>query len=261
MEAWQQFEDNCFNFLKKSYGSKCNLESLGKSDSTQPDIKIETPKSSFYAEVKKPNAQSGQFVLLPDEDEQKFIFSPRNKTAPNDFTDIITDYMNNDFNRFNSAGTAGQSLDIDINIFSQWIVNYYQSKGVKYFITKGSNYIIFPISEFDKYFDITAKYRIKRSGSSEPSIKYRLDVVNILKSKYGVLDTSVNGKKLYATGANSLSKVRFIMGDYEYYLAPKDGGLYEVRQLSNTYNMNVIFSIALKKGQDPSDLAVFESEM
>lgn len=259
--TWQQFEDNCFNFLNKSYGTKCNLRALGKSDSTQPDIRIQTLKSDFYIEVKEPNAQSGQFVLLPDADKQKFIFSSRNKTVPNEFTDIITDYMNNDFNRFNSAGTAGQSLDINKNIFSHWIVNYYQSKGVKYFITKGSNYIIFPISKFEKYFEITAKYRIKRSGSTEPSKKYQLDVTNILKSKYEVIDTNVNGKKLFVTGEDSLSKVRFMMGDYEYYLAPKGRNIYEVRQLSNTYNMNVIFSISLKMGQDPSDLAVFEREM
>lgn len=259
--TWQQFEDNCLNFLNKSYGNKCNLSALGKSDSTQPDIRIQTNKSTFYIEVKEPNAQSGQFVLLPDEVKKKFVFSPRNKTEQNEFTDIITDYMNRDFDRFNSAGTAGESLDINKKIFSQWIVDYYQSKGVKYFITKGSNYIIFPIAKFETYFDITAKYRIKRSGSSEPSKKYQPNVIKILKSEYGISNAVTDGKKLFVSGNSSLSKVRFIMGDYEYYLAPKDGNKYEVRQLSNTYNMNVIFSISLKKGQDPLDMIAFENEL
>jgi DNA (cytosine-5)-methyltransferase 1 len=259
--TWQQFEDDCLDFLTKSYGSRCKLSALGKSDSTQPDIKIQTHNSTFYVEVKEPNAQSGQFVLIPDENKKKFIFSPRNKTEPNEFTDIITSYMNTDFERFNEAGTAGQSLNIDQRVFSRWITNYYKTKGVKYFITKNTSYIIFPISKFETYFDITATYRIKRSGSSEPSKKYQNSVITILKTEYGVSDVIYIEKKLFVKGNHALSKVRFTMGNYEYYLAPTPGDMYEVRQLSNTYNMNVIFSIKLKKNQDASDLKAFESEM
>lgn len=71
MVTWQDFEKDCCNFLNREYGSKYKkLEALGGSDSTQPDIKITTNKSStFYIEVKKPIAQSGQFVLLPDEEK------------------------------------------------------------------------------------------------------------------------------------------------------------------------------------------------
>ena len=51
------------------------------------------------------------------------------------------------------------------------------------------------------------------------------------------------------------------MGDYTYYLSEQNSGDYEVRRLSNTYNMNVIFSIELIKTQDENDLEEFESDL
>ncbi len=261
MANWMQFESDCFDYLNHNYGGKCGFKAMGKADSTIPDILVSTSKNEFYIEVKEANAQSGQFVLLPDMDGKRFVFSPRNKTAENEFTSIITNYMNDDFERFNAAGTAGQGLDIDANIFYSWIEDYYASKGVRYFITKGHNYIIFPVSKFHNYFDVTAKYRIKRSGSSEPSVKYREGVLQILKNRYGVDDYEIKGKKLFVYGNRDMDKIRFILGDYEYYLAEKDSGKFEVRQLSNTYNMNVIFSISLKAPQNHEDLRRFENDL
>lgn len=261
MSTWEDFEIECTNYLNNYYGAYAKFVHQGGANSTIPDILVKTNDSkAFYIEVKLPQAQSGQFVLIPDNSSKKFIFSPRNKTEANEFTEIITEHMNNDFDRFNNAGTAGRNLDINKNIFGQWIVNYFKSKGVKYFITKDTDYIIFPTPQFGFYFDITATYRIKRSGSSEPSKKYQPMVVAQLQSEYEINNTVAKDKKLFVTGNSSLDKVRFIKGNYEYYLAPKGEDLYEVRQLSNTYNMNVIFSIILKKEQDPSDLKIFEGE-
>lgn len=262
MPKWENFEIECTNYLNNYYGDYAKFTHQGGANSTISDIFVETNDSNaFYIEVKASKAQSGQFVLIPDNGKKKFVFSPRNKTETNDFTKMITEHMNSDFDCFNNAGTVGQNLDIDNNIFGQWIVNYFKSKGVKYFITKDTDYIIFPTSKFETYFNITAKYRVKRSGSSEPSKKYQPIVVAELQSEYGVNNAVAKDKKLFVTGNSSLNKVRFIMGDYEYYLAPKDESIYEVRQLSNTYNMNVIFSISLQKGQDPLDLKTFETEI
>ena len=262
MSTWKDFEIQCTEYLNSCYGTHAKFTPQGGANSTVPDIYVKTNTgNSFYIEVKEPNAQSGQFVLLPDEINKKFVFTPRNKTAANELTDIITEHMNNNLDDFNSAGTAGYSLDIDKSIFGRWIVNYFNSKGVKYFISKDKNYVIFPTSKFESYFNITAKYRIKRSGSTEPSKKYQPLIIAELEEEYGVSSIDTIEKKLFATGDDSLNKVRFIMGDYEYYLAPKDDNIYEVRQLSNTYNMNVIFSISLKKEQDTIDLAIFESEL
>ena len=59
----------------------------------------------------------------------------------------------------------------------------------------------------------------------------------------------------------SIHKYRVIIGEYKYYLSKQSNNIYEVRCLSNTYNMNVIFSVQLKKEQDSSDLVMFESDL
>lgn len=74
--------------------------------------------------------------------------------------------MNNLFDEYLEAGTKGKEIVFDNcnNVFSTWIIDYYKNKGVKYFIT--NNYIILPIERFSDYFNVSAKYRVKRSGSS-----------------------------------------------------------------------------------------------
>lgn len=137
MSDWRQFELECVDYLKKQYGNF--FEHLGFSDSTTSDIKYNRGDKSFFIEAKMPQAQSGQFVLLPDLKNRKFIFSPRNK------------------------------------------------------------------SEMDKV-------------------------------KFSVIDS-----------------------DYMIRLVSDD--IYRIRKLSNTYNANVIFSIKLKREQEPSDLLEFESHL
>ena len=91
MSTWKDFEIQCTEYLNSCYGTYAKFTLQGGANSTVPDIYVKTNTgSSFYIEVKEPNAQSGQFVLLPDEINKKFVFSPRNKTAANEFTDIIT---------------------------------------------------------------------------------------------------------------------------------------------------------------------------
>lgn len=264
MEQWERFENDCYEYLQKKYAAVSNItfQHDGGSDSTVPDIAvIKNGQNQYYIEAKMSNAQSGQFVLLPDEGKRIFTFSPKNKSQPNFLTDIIIDHMNNNFDKFNNAGTTGENIDIDNSIFSQWIVDYYTRKNVSYFMTKGRNYIIFPIQEFKKYFDVTAKYRIKKSGSSEPAKKDVARILSVLKDNYGIKQSSVEGKKLFVYGDGNISKVRFVEGKYTYYLAPKSENRFEVRRLSNTYNMNVIFSISLKKEQDENDLKIFENDL
>ncbi|MCT7850829.1 MAG: hypothetical protein N4Q26_01805, partial [Lactobacillus iners] len=74
--------------------------------------------------------------------------------------------MNKYFEKYAHVDSIGQNIDIDPKIFNEWITNAYKDKGVKFMITKGKDYIIFPINQYGNYFFITAKYRIKKSGSS-----------------------------------------------------------------------------------------------
>lgn len=261
MPAWECFEDECTRYLNKCFGTYAKFTHKGGTNSTVPDILVETHVgNSFYIEVKESSAQSGQFVLLPDENNRRFVFSSRNKTESNLYTEMITEHMNNNFDRYIVAGTAGCSVDIDKCIFEQWIVNSLKAKGVKFIITKGKNYVIFPISRYGMYFDIDAKYRLKRSGSSEPSIKNRNDVINWLENESAVNEISIEEKKIYVKGNNSLDGKKFNINNFTYLIAPRAESSYEIRKLSNTSNMNVIFSINLIKEQYPVDLVTFKSE-
>lgn len=260
MRPGEAFEIECFEYLIEKYGDRFYRE--GGMDSTKSDIAvIKNNRTAFFIEAKDTAAQSGQFVLLPDEDAETFIFSPRNKSEPNEMTDIIIDYMNRDFDRFNSAGTAGESLDIDSDVFSDWIIQHYIDKDVKYVISYGNGYVILPIEKFDEYFDISAKYRIKKSGSGEPAKRDIPTVISTIFNTYPSAKFYEQGKKLFVDIPNRVSIQKFVLGNYTYYLSEQSSNAYEVRRLSNTYNMNVIFSIRLRRSQDIADLREFEANL
>lgn len=263
MRPGEQFELRCYEYLKKFYRTKETVFfHEGGMNSTKSDIAaIKNGRIDFYIEAKDALAQSGQFVLLPDEKKEGFVFSPRNHSNPNEMTDIIIDYMNSDFRRFNNAGTAGQSLELDTGVFADWIIEYYTDKNVKYVISFDRDYVIFPIRKFAQYFNITANYRIKKSGSKEPAKRDIPAIKQMIEEYYTTAKFSQEEKKLFVNISERVYKDRFVLGDYTYYLSEKNSGDYEVRRLSNTYHMNVIFSIELIKGQDEDDLEEFESDL
>ena len=138
MRPGEAFEIQCYEYLCRMYQLKeAKFVRKGGMDSTTSDIAVlKNRRVDYYIEAKDAAAQSGQFVLLPDKSTRQFIFSPRNHSEPNEMTKIIIDYMNADFDRFNNAGTAGQPLSIDQNVFSNWIIRHYKERNVKYFISK-----------------------------------------------------------------------------------------------------------------------------
>lgn len=263
MRPGEQFELRCYEYLKRHYKTKeTDFLREGGMDSTKSDIAvIKNGKIDFYIEAKDASAQSGQFVLLPDEEKEVFVFSPRNHSKPNEMTDIIINYMNNDFQHFNNAGTAGQTLNIDTGVFADWIIEHYKEKNVKYVISCDRDYVIFPIRKFERYFNIIANYRIKKSGSGEPAKKDIPAVKQIIKSYYTTARFYQEEKKLFVDLSEKNDKDKFVMGNYTYYLSERNSDNHEVRRLSNTYNMNVIFSIELIKTQDEKDLEEFESDL
>ena len=263
MRPGEQFELRCYNYLKKFYKTKeTDFYHVGGMDSTRSDIAVvKNGRIAFFIEVKDALAQSGQFVLLPDEDSEVFVFSPHNHSDPNEMTDIIISYMNRNFHRFNNAGTAGQALEIDTSVFADWIIQHYKNKNVRYVISCGRDFVIFPIRQFGKYFSILANYRIKKSGSGEPAKKDIPAVKQMLKYHYTSAKFTQEGKKLFVDISERVHKDRFVLGNYTYYLSEQGFGRCEVRRLSNTYNMNVIFSIELIKPQDENDLYEFEAAL
>lgn len=244
MTNWIDFEIECTDYLNKSFGAYARFIHQGGSDSTIPDILVETNHgNSFYIDAKHCPAQCGQFVLLPNISSQKFEYSRKNISKLNTFAQKIIEHMNKQFDEFREAGTTGKDIimENDSSIFSNWIIQTYKEKKTKFFIT--NNYTILPIERFCDYFDVTAKYRIKRSGSGNVG-KIRLSLVlNYIKSHdYAITGSQITGEKLFVTSNRNLHKLRFILEKYEYMFSQRENQ-YEVRKLSNTYNANVIFSI------------------
>lgn len=257
MSTWEQFEIDCTRFLMEQFGEYATFIHQGRSDSTVPDIKVTTKKNKqFYIESKHSPAQCGQFVLLPNVETRKFEYSRLNSTEINKFSQVIINHMNNNFEEFKEAGTAGKNIEFDNcqNVFNDWIVKTYKDKGVKFFIT--NNNVILPIEEFAEYFDVSAKYRIKRSGSSSVGSGNIDKVTEYLKSTFSNIELKTTYDKIFIYTNDNLHNQRFIIGRNEFMISKRENN-FEVRKLSNTFNANVIFSIELKTNKGGISIADF----
>ena len=83
----------------------------------------------------------------------------------------------------------------------------YEKKDVEYFIT--NNYRIFKLNEIADNFNITAKYRVKRSGSTHVGSARMNGVKKYIADNFGITDTRTDGKKLFARTNRDIDKVRF----------------------------------------------------
>lgn len=257
MSTWEQFEIDCTRFLMEQFGEYATFIHQGRSDSTVPDIKVTTKKNKqFYIEAKHSPAQCGQFVLLPNVETRQFEYSRLNSTEINEFSQVIVDYMNNNFEEFKEAGTAGKNIEFDNcqNVFNNWIIKTYKDKGVKFFIT--NNNVILPIEEFAEYFNVSAKYRIKRSGSSSVGSGNVDKVTEYLKSTFSNIELTTTYDKVFIYTNDNLHNQRFIIGRNEFMISKRENN-FEVRKLSNTFNANVIFSIELKTNKEGISIADF----
>lgn len=251
MSVWEKFETECVEYLNRTFGAYASFEGKGGSDSTVSDIKVSqlatNPGKQFYIEAKHCPAQCGQFVLLPNLRTRTFEYSRLNATKINPYSMAIIEYMNGFFEEYKEAGTAGKDINIENGpaIFASWIIQAYKDKGAKLIIT--NNKVILPVESFSRYFNVTATYRIKRSGSSSVG-RGRMKVVSdYLKKNYPITSILSDKDKLFVTSDRYLHNRRFIIDGTEYMISMRDNR-YEIRRLSNTFNANVIFSIDLKSG-------------
>lgn len=247
MAFWKNFEIDCTAYLNNTFRDYATFTHQGGEDSTVPDILVETQSGkSFYIEAKHCPAQCGQFVLLPNWDTRTFEYSHQNANHINKYSKMIMDYMNHSFDKYIESGTAGKDIDMDNNsqFFSNWIIQTYQDKAVKFIIT--NDYTIVPLERFLNYFDVTGKYRIKRSGSRNVGKSCIGLVIDYISTHdYIINDTRIEGDKLFVSSSQNIHDQRFILHGIEYMFSLR-GHEYELRKLSNTYNANVIFSIRKK---------------
>lgn len=250
MSNWQDFEIECTDYLNNTFGDYATFYHEGGSDSTISDIRVKTNTNRvFYMDAKHCPAQCGQFVLLPNISTRTFEYSPLNANRINDHANKIIHFMNGDFDKFREAGTAGKDINMQNGpkIFADWIIQTYKEKGARLFIT--NDFKVVDIDDFSECFNVSAKYRIKRSGSGSVG-KSRLSAVSTyIKDHYHAISSiKADGNKLFVTSSLDLHNERFVYCGYEYMISDR-GSAYEVRKLSNTYNANVIFSIDLKSNK------------
>lgn len=258
MPNWLDFEKECERYLNATYANGCvSFEGKGGHDATQLDISVlKNGLNDFYVEAKMPNSQCGQFVLLQDLENKKFIFSPRNDSDEQDAMKII-EHMNENFDLYRD----GHALKIDPDAEYRWVMKHYHDNGARFFITKNqSSFMIFPVTKLANYFSIDATYRIKGSGSASVPARSRRSVIDLLRLEDPDAKTWVEDKHLCVRSDKLAARTTLIDGDNRYYVSPtENAGVFRIRKLSHTRNMNVIFSISLKPEvrQNPDDLAEF----
>ena len=150
---------------------------------------VKAPTRSFSIDVKLCPAQCGQFVLIPNRDENHFEYG-KNKLKHSKYTDVILDYMNDHFDEFCDAGTKGKEIDLSSDILFGWIKETYLNKGVLFFMPNES---IIPIDRIDQHFDVSAVYRVKKSGSGSVNNKEKETIIGMYPGLYET------GKKLFST--------------------------------------------------------------
>lgn len=265
--GWEEFEQDCFNFLNKNFSREnIKFKLNGSHDSTKSDIECYIDNEfKFFIEVKEKQAQSGQFVLLNNIENNKFEYSSRNKSTINDYSNLILNYINNNYEKYKHASDNGIDVNLPSDIFKHWIVGHYTNKNVKYVMTKNtSSYIIFPLDKYDSYFCISAKLRPKGSGSSSLP-KCDVDIISdLISSHYGKCSISLEGTDRFCTlnegSIPDKSQFTSSINNRRYQFNKISDNKYKIRKLSNTRNCTLIFSIKLISKQNIHDLDQFKKE-
>lgn len=276
-EKWKEFEKDCFKYLSEKYTGDFSLEPHGESDSTKADVEIVfADDSNFFIEIKESSSQCCQFVLFPNKELKNFEVSTDVKSPNTHNRQAIVEHMNGNYKKYSKVGRNGIPIDVEKDILYGWVADFYTAKKVKFFMTKGDEYIIFPIGKFAHYFDICAFYRKKPSGSGEPSKKNNLTEIDEGIKEYslsGMIEfVSIEGKTrcFFHTDSN-IHKKRIVCANHTYQFKSnkhskkvplKKEHVYEVRRLSNTANPNVICQLSLKNSSQISDdLLAFEEAL
>lgn len=273
MEKWQKCEAECLKYLQTKYSKEgFSFEAEGGSNSTKSDILFKKFGAvAFYIESKMAQAQCGQFVAFPNNDSRTFEYSRQNAYSASIYSEQILEKMAEDYDRYKNPGTDGIDLLMDDSLFYSWIGEFYKEKNVKYFIIEkdvgnnnmnSSNFIIFPIEHFQHYFNVSAKYRRKKSGSSNPTENDYSEITKVTKSEgFTITDFYSNDGKHLLVKMNAAPGTYKIIGEnHTFQFKNTSGNEFVVTRLSNTNNPNVIFSIGLIQEQQQRDLDKFERE-
>ncbi|ADU92475.1 hypothetical protein [Taylorella equigenitalis] len=259
--SWSEFEVSCKEYLNNNYDCK-DFKCVGGSDSTVSDISYKRGK--FYIECKMPIAQCGQFVVKNL--SGKFVYSEQNKNELNLESRAMIKIMNNDEDAFAEAGTSGKTLKVDEDTIFRWIEKAMEKKKVEFIITKNNGkFFLFNKEHLKHFFNVEATYRQKTSGSNKISTIHEPNFLKEFNKHIGQNDSgaTIEDKRLI-TNSNSNYHELIISANGRRFLLKQDPqrrkGVYKIRQLSNTHNSNVIFSISFKTINDGMNQYLLEAD-
>lgn len=263
MKNWEKFESESLLYIQKEFGNLATFVGVGSHDSTVSDIKvIKDGETVFFIESKDSLAQCGQFVLEPDYEKRLFVYSRRNKSSYENAR-IIVEYMNAHFENYAPKvnGEKYSQLDLNQEICFNWVKKYYrEEKKCEYFITMyEGDFVISHISNIDKYFEISAAYRRKTSGSCKPA-KRNIPEIKRCLIKNGIVFRGLNNDTFEIDIVNK--DVTFkLKGESYRYQFTKIGEKFKITRLSNTRNWNVIFTLHAKSPQRPEDIEMLKKDL
>ena len=261
-----EFELSCASYLSERYAHyDCHFLVSGGFDSSSPDIVVsKNGKHLCNIEVKEPNAQCSQFVAFPDQATRSFIYSPMNHPSmASDSSAAILQEMAKDFDRYKKP--SSKELGLDKELYYNRIIDYYtEYKDSQFFITRESieygEFIIFPTNALRDYFNVSACYRQKKSGSHNPNIKERDALSEVLiKNNIEAIDIIHNGKYTDILLKSDCGDRFIIASSIDFQFKRIYDKLYRVTCLGKTNNPNVIFSISPKLPWKEPDWRSFES--
>ena len=251
------------SFLEQSLcKTDCVICRCGGHNSIESDIQIFAGDgSSFFIETKMPKSQTSQFVLNVRDTE--IFFSENNFSKKNWYSLKILRFLNNKFGDIGKIQCSGpQVLDIPKKVSFGYIKRNFREKGIEFVISrdKNDNFVVIPTERLDKFFDVKCVLRRKKSGSRKLPDKYFEDFEKSVMSSSDV-QILREDNRYFVVSKEPISKGnRYIQSigypNIKYFLSQKSENTYEVRVLSNTNNINIIFSLDRKQDIDINDFPV-----
>ncbi|SEQ47127.1 hypothetical protein SAMN05216232_2532 [Virgibacillus subterraneus] len=265
MKDWEKFEVESTEYLNEQFKHiPVSFVQEGGYNSYSSDIGVKNKggKTLFSVEAKYSPCQSGQFVVKEEQSTYKLTQDSMSENSK--YTREIIDQLNDNFASYSPKGQNAIDIESKNENLANWIKEHYKDKE-SYFVissTKLQDFkAIVPIDDIDKYFDVSACIRRKRSGTSHISQKRKEESVRQLKEHYEHFNLNVINVTEEKKGTERRTLIEFdekvtfdrsdlYFGD-DFFLSPKPNtDVYYVKTRAKTNNLNVIFSLQYKGAEN-----------
>jgi hypothetical protein len=252
-QNWEYFEEHSTKYLNQKFEhlEGISFQRSGGSDSTESDIKLKINNTEVFSiESKLSPSQSGQFVIKIE--NGKFELSKSNKFLNPHSKEILT-FLNDRFNDFQVVAQNAIELTCPKETVTNWIIHHYKSKNSLFIITsteKDGFCHLIPIDKLGDFFETKVVLRRKKSGSRNVPKSKLFIVRNLVELHLKPIVNSITfkndnkGNLLVETDKSDsiLNQDRYISGGI-FLSVSEPPNSYKVKILSETNNINVVFSI------------------